>query len=45
MVTAQGTSCTAKAPTLTAKSGYTVIGWDTSKSATSSSLAVGLVLL
>ena len=38
---AQGTSCTAKAPTLTAKSGYTVIGWNTNKSATSSSVANG----
>ena len=35
------TSCTAKAPTLTAKTGYTAIGWNTNKDATTSSLASG----
>ena len=35
------TSCSITAPTLTAKSGYGVLGWNTSSSATSSSLASG----
>lgn len=35
------TSCKVTAPTLTAKSGYTVIGWSTSTSATTSNLNSG----
>jgi len=35
------TSCSIKAPTLTAKTGYTAIGWNTNKAATTSSLNSG----